>query len=228
MPVAGAIIGGAASIGGSLLAGSAAKSAANTQAAAAMHAADLQNQQYQQTRSDLAPYRNAGTGAVGSLADMLKPGYDYTTSPGYQFRFNEGQRAIDSSGAARGMAMSGGTLKDLIRFGQGIGADDYNQSFARNYQLASLGQNAAAMTGNAGAQAAGNAGNFLTQGANASAAGTIGQANAYQNGLGSLATLFQQPGLFGGGKLGSGGIVAPTTSLYNNASQTIAANPSIF
>jgi hypothetical protein len=49
----------------------AAKSAADTQAAAANHAADLQMQQYQQTRNDLAPYRDFGQGAAFKLANIF-------------------------------------------------------------------------------------------------------------------------------------------------------------
>ena len=43
-------------------------------------------------------------------------------SPGYQFRQDEGIRAIDRSASARGQLMSGGTLRELQRYGQGLAA----------------------------------------------------------------------------------------------------------
>ena len=65
----------ALAIGGSALLGaSAAKSAASTQAAAADRAAELQNQQFQQTREDLAPYRAAGQTALNALTPALRNG----------------------------------------------------------------------------------------------------------------------------------------------------------
>lgn len=197
MPL-GAIVGAAASIGGALLGSSAAGKAADAQAAAANHAADLQNQQYQQTRADMAPWRAAGGKAIGQLSDMLQPGYDYTTSPGYQFRFGEGQRAVEGSAAAKGMLLSGGTLKDLTRYGQGVAADDFNQSFNRTASVAAGGQQANTTLGQLGAQSAANAGQFATQAGQARASGYIGQANALTGGLGNLATLFSS-GAFGGG-----------------------------
>jgi hypothetical protein len=94
------LIPAALSLGSSLLGSSSAKKAANAQVAGAKYAADLGDKQFQITREDFAPWREAGGAAVTRLADMTQPGYDHTTSPGYQFRFSEGQRAIESSAAA--------------------------------------------------------------------------------------------------------------------------------
>src|SRR6185369_13561279 len=107
----GAVIGAVATVGSAVIGAGAAGKAANAQSDAAKYAADLQMQQYQQSREDATPWRVAGGKAITQLSDMLKPGYDYTTSPGYQFRFKEGQRAIDSSAAAKGLLLSGGQLK---------------------------------------------------------------------------------------------------------------------
>jgi hypothetical protein len=188
-------------IGGSALLGaSASRSAASTQADAANRAADLQNQQFQQTREDLAPYRAAGVSALGKLEGMA----DYTPfsmdtfskDPGYGFRLAEGQKALDRQAAARGGLISGGALKAAQRFGQEMGSQEYSNAFNRYqieraaklgpYQsLAGVGQTTANQLGQFGAANAANVGNLMTGGAAASAAGQVGMANAFTGGLGT-------------------------------------------
>jgi hypothetical protein len=123
------------------------------------------------------------------LSDMLKPGYDYTTSPGYQFRFNEGQRAVEGSAASKGMLMSGGTLKDVTRFGQGVAADDFNQSFNRTASVAAGGQQANQALGTLGANASSGIADLYTQIGNSRASGYAGQASAWGGAANNLATL---------------------------------------
>ena len=188
MPV-GAIIGVAGSIGGALISSSAAKKAAKAQTQSADQAIAEQRRQYDLTRGDMAPWREAGGAAIGQLSDMLQPGYDYTASPGYQFRFNEGQRAVESGGAARGMLMSGGTLKDLTRFGQGVAADDFNQQFNRVASVAAGGQQANNTLGALGANMANNIGDLYTQQGNARASGYAGQAAAWGGALNNLGSI---------------------------------------
>ncbi len=188
MPV-GAIIGGIASIGSGLIGSSAAGKAANAQSAAAQQGIGAIQQQYQQGRGDLAPWRTGGAQAFGQLSDMLQPGYDYTTSPGYQFRFGEGQRAVEGSAAAKGLLMSGGNLKDLTRFGQGVAADDFNQQFQRTATVSGQGLGAAQGGAQLGAAAAGSIADLYTQQGNARASGYAGSANAWNNTLGGLASL---------------------------------------
>jgi hypothetical protein len=191
----------ALAIGGSALLGaSAAKSAASTQAAAADRAAELQNQQFQQTREDLAPYRAAGVNALGKLEGMA----DYTMfgpeqfsrDPGYGFRLAEGQKALDRQAAARGGLISGGALKAAQRYGQEMGSQEYTNAFNRYqiernaklgpYQsLAGVGQTTANQLGQFGATNAANVGNLMTGGAAAQAAGQVGMANAVTGGLGT-------------------------------------------
>jgi hypothetical protein len=63
-PVSGAI-------GGSAVLGAISSNrAASTQANAANRAADLSNEQYQQTRADQAPYRQAGETALNQLIPL--------------------------------------------------------------------------------------------------------------------------------------------------------------
>ena len=192
----------ALAIGGSALLGaSAAKSAASTQAAAADRAAQLQNEQFQQTREDLAPYRAAGQTALNALTPLAtnyqKFGMgQFQQDPGYAFRLSEGQKALDRQAAARGGLISGGALKAAQRYGQDMGSQEYMNAFnryqtERNAQLnplqslAGVGQTTTNQLGQFGASNAANVGNLMTGGAAAQAAGQVGMANAFTGGVGT-------------------------------------------
>lgn len=180
----------AASIGSALIGSNAARSAANTQAAAADRSAEVQREIFQQQRADLEPWRQAGVNALAPL--VAATGETYTQSPGYDFRFREGIRAIDNAASRRGMVDSGARDKALMRFGQGIAADDYNTWYNRMAGIAGVGQTATGQ-GNSLAGAYGaNLANIYGQGANAQAAGTVGQANAITNALMNGLTLYGQ------------------------------------
>ena len=235
-----AIIGAAGAIGGAAIAGH----GAGKQADAAMSAAELQHQdaqaalkfqkqQYADTRADQAPWLKAGQGAITTLADLMGHGGfpDWTGSftaptdvteqndPGFQFRLQQGLKAIQNSAAARGSLLSGGTLKALNNYAQGSASDEYSKVFDRSFQqylqrynefqnnqtnkfnryasLAGIGQNAANTLTQAGQSAANNnASILLNSGAqigqdlqNAAAARASGY-NAYSRIPGTLADLF--------------------------------------
>lgn len=196
MPV-GAIIGGVASIGSALLGSRAAGKAADAQAQSGEAAIAEQRRQFDLSRSDMAPYREAGQQAIGSLSDMLQPGYDHTTSPGYQFRLDEGNRAIENSAAAKGLLLSGGNLKDIIGYSQGMAADDFDRQFNRTASVAQGGQQVGMGLAQLGQQSANNIGNTMMGIGNARASGYMGAANAWSQGLGNLAQLGMS-GAFGG------------------------------
>jgi hypothetical protein len=67
----GALIGAALGIGSAIIGGKAQSKAANTIAGASNSAAAMMDQQYQQTRTDLAPYRASGEAANSAAAAML-------------------------------------------------------------------------------------------------------------------------------------------------------------
>ena len=189
-----------ATVASSLLGANAASSAASKQSAAADRAAQLQQQQYEQTRADYAPFRAAGVNALGKLQDLAdyKP-FDmnsFTRDPGFGFRLQQGQKALDASAAARGGLISGNALKAATAFGQDMGSQEYQNAFNR-YQterqatlapymtLAGFGTSANAANAQAGQNYATNAGNMITGGAAAQAAGAVGAANAITSGLGT-------------------------------------------
>ena len=193
--VAGAVV------GSSLIGANAASSAASAQSSAANRAADLQNAQYQQTRQDQMPWMQAGQTALNALTPLAtnyqKFGMDqFTQDPGYAFRLQQGQKALDASAAARGGLISGNALRAAQGYGQEMGSQEYQNAFnryqtERNAQLnplqslAGVGQTTAAQLGQTGAANAANVGNLITGGAAANAAGMVGGANAITSGLGT-------------------------------------------
>lgn len=198
----------AAALGGAAMSSQAAKKAASMQAAAADRASQLQAQQFQQTQANLAPYTQEGQVGLGQINAQL-PQFNqpfglqqFQESPAYQFNLQQGQQALNKQAAARQMYYAPQTLQDLSRFSQGLASNEYQNAF-QNYQqdlgnrwsrlmgLTNLGQVSAAGVGNLGAASAAQQGGFITQGANAQAAGTIGQANAVQNALQQGMNMYQ-------------------------------------
>ena len=213
--VAGAVVGSA------LIGASASKSAAKTQAAAANTATELQAQQYEQTREDQAPYREAGYNALaemqrtaGNVPGAFKFGAgDYTADPGYAFRLAEGRKALASKARARGGLVSGQTLKGMQDYAQESASQEFqnaynraytgygtdvareNQLYNRQAALAGIGQTSTNLTGQFGANYAANAGNLMTSGAAAQAAGQVGAANAITGGVGTYLNYSQNNSL---------------------------------
>lgn len=133
----------------------------------------IQQQMYDQARSDLTPWRNAGTGAVNYLSKMLVPDasgnftVDPTNAlratPGYNWQMDQGVAARDKGAAARGNVLSGAQQKGLTTFGQGL-ADTTYQNYLNNlFGLSGSGQTAATSTGQLGSNYANQVGqNYLT------------------------------------------------------------------
>jgi len=129
------------------------------------------------------------TPAVGT-GNALDPENRYGgfyASPGYQFRFDEGQRGINANRAASGSLQSGDALRQLTRYGQDYASNEYNTQLNQLFSVAGLGQTATgqgnALAGQYGAQVGQNnqnASNVLQ-----SSYGT--QANAMGGALGNLA-----------------------------------------
>jgi hypothetical protein len=142
----------------------------------------------------------------------------FQADPGYQFRLQQGQKAIDAGAAARGNFMSPSTLQELGQFSQESASNEFNNAYNRYNQnlsniysrltgLSGSGENAAGRIAGLGAGFGSQAGENIIGAGNAQAAGQIGQANALNQGIGNfmnfdiLSRLMQQqqqnPG-FGG------------------------------
>lgn len=188
---------------GAKIGADASKSAAKTQAKSAKNANKLIWDMYQQSRDDSMPWLTTGKDALGKLSDLTKDGSDYMrgfnlsdfqADPGYQFRMDEGQKALERSAAASGNLNSGATLKALSRYGQDYASNEYNNAYNRwnndhattwnrLSSLAGVGQTQSAQLGNWGQQTGQVMGNNIIGAGNATAAGKIGAANSWNGAL---------------------------------------------
>lgn len=223
-----AIVGSAALSAGASLIGSSKASKAQQRAADQAAATEreniaLQREIFNQQRADLAPWRNAGSGALAQLVKELPSltaapdASQFRADPGYQFAYDEGQRAIDRSAAARGSLNSGGTLKALARYGQGMADQQYGNwwdrqravqgdRYNRLANIAGVGQTATTQTNqaaqNMGAQIGGSLSgiaNAAMQAGNARASGYASTASAINQGVGNLAGMYLYNQGYGGG-----------------------------
>jgi hypothetical protein len=60
---------------------------------------------------------------------------DAKNEPGYQFRLKEGEGALQNSAAARGVLNTGGTLKDILAYGQKFASQEYANVFDRKLKV---------------------------------------------------------------------------------------------
>lgn len=176
--------------------------AAQLQYQAAMAAIAEQRRALTEARQYEQPFYAAGTGALGQYQNMLglgQPGYDPTkalqATPGYQWMLGQGVEALNRGGAASGLMGSGAQYRGLMNYGQNLAtAKAYDPYMNRLQGLLGTGQNAAALQGGYGMQAAGNIGNLLTQGAGAQAQGLeqsamanyLGQQNQWNRIMGGM------------------------------------------
>lgn len=140
---AGTLIGG---VVGGVIQGNAQKSAAQQQASAADRATALQYQMFQQQRADVAPWTQAGGQAVSQLYQNAQTPFTYPTfdasqyawqepteqdilnapeGRAYQFRVQQGLKAMNNAGAAAGMTMSGQQQARLQGYGQDMATQEY-------------------------------------------------------------------------------------------------------
>lgn len=209
-----AIVGGLGLVGG-LLGSSAASSAASAQAQGVSDASyyaylgqseatEEQRRQYDLSRQDLAPWREAGTQALADVTSLISAGPgEFTEDPGYQFRLEEGTKTLERGAAAKGGQLGGAQQKALLKYGQDYASNEYTNFLNRYYQkmnpyftLAGLGQNATTTGVQAGQETASNIStiaqqygstmsNLALQSGQDRASMYINQANALTGGIGT-------------------------------------------
>ena len=135
----------AVGIGGALVA----NNAANKQSAGASQAMGMSEDQYIDTKRNLAPYlamgnyglsdlsQYVGLGANGQYnpnAPGIKPmdPFNFQASPAYNFNLSQGQQAIDKASNARGNFYAPQTLQDISKFSQGLASNEFQNAFS-NY-----------------------------------------------------------------------------------------------
>ena len=129
---------------------------------------------------DMETAPGGGYGTPAAAAAQKAAQANFQTSPGYQFRLQQGVNALNRSGAASGMSLSGSQAQALTNYGQNAASAEYGNYVSGLSSLASGGLSATG-TGNqlyANAANAGNQDQF---------AGNMAQANSYQNSANALA-----------------------------------------
>lgn len=134
---------------------------------------------------------DTGSGAYGDLSSGFMPANFMTQmDPGYNFRFEEGMKALERKMSASGMTQSGAAQKAAIRYGEDYASNEFMNAFNR-YQT---GRNATLnplMGGSASTNylstALGSMGGRIAENqigaGNAQAAGYVGGANAWSNAI---------------------------------------------
>ena len=215
MPVAAAVVAGGVGLYSANKSSKAQSSAAN-QASQAQSEGDRlaieeQKRQFDAIQKLLAPYNQAGTQGLSAQQDLLglngadKQSAAYNSianSPAMAAYTQQGENALLQNASATGGLRGGNTQGALAQYRPQLPNQLINQQYANLGGMTSIGQNAAAQTGNAGMQTGMNVSNLLqnTGSANAAAAMAQGQANANQ--WGAIGNMFGQlGGAFAGSKL---------------------------
>lgn len=159
----------AITIGGAAIGAISANKASKRAASATRDATDMsvqeQRRQYDTTREDYAPYREAGIEANQQLMDPQK---NFKTAPGYDWRRSEGQRGLENLFSAKGGG--GNAMRALNEYNQQFASNEYGNWFGQTSSIADRGMGATGSTAQAGANAA-----------NANSAAYANQGNALAN-----------------------------------------------
>lgn len=187
--VAGLAIGGATLASG-YMASKAAGNAADAQSASAQAGIAEQQRQFDAVQKLLAPYAQAGTGALTQQQNLIgtngasaqQSAIDQLQSmPQYQSMLQAGTNSILQNASATGGLRGGNVQGALASFAPSLLAQTIQQQYQNLGGLTSIGQNAAAMTGNAGMQTGQGISNLLQQQGAAIAGGNLAQGRAFSS-----------------------------------------------
>jgi len=148
-----------------------------------------QRRQFDAIQKLLKPYVTAGTGALSAQQNLIGLGgaskqqqaiKALEQSPQMQALVQQGENAILQNASATGGLRGGNTQAALAQFRPNVLSQLIESQFSKLGGLTSIGQNAAAMTGNAGMNSANQISNLFQQNGavQANAAIARGQANA--------------------------------------------------
>jgi hypothetical protein len=133
VPVAGAVVGAVGSVAGGISSGKGASKAAKIAAQSAAQQQALLKSIYDQNSANFQSDISNGNTAATRINQLLglSPGGPSPTeilrnTPGYQFKLDQGLKAVNSNAYASGLGNSGATLKALLATGQGIADQGFN------------------------------------------------------------------------------------------------------
>lgn len=201
MPWGAALAAGGAIIG-SEISSNGAQDAAQTQANATQAGIAENQRQFDLTRSDYAPYRAAGTNALGQIQTALNTpttAADVMSDPGYQFGLDQGTKALNQKIAAGGGRISGAALKAASRFGTDYASTGYGAAYQRGQDrlnrlaaLANIGQTATAGSAAAGGASTNAITSLISGQGNATAASQVAQGNIWGNTANQLSAIYDR------------------------------------
>ena len=186
-------LGGQSGFGAQLfdpITGQSTRDALDAQERAAKQAADAQTYMYDQSRADQQPWRETGGRALSQLesGDFAK---NLQMDPGYQFRLEEGQKALRNAAGARGGRQGGATMKALTRYNQDYASGEYGKAYDRQYgrlsQLAGFGGQATSQGSQQSMQQGQSLANIYSNLGNAQGSAQIAQGNRMSNLYGQAA-----------------------------------------
>lgn len=193
--------------------------AADTQASGQQQAAQTQQGMFNTITANEQPFMQAGQQATSTLGQLMgtsgTPGTqvgstglqqgslnksftpaDYLANqdPGYAFQMQQGGQAVRNADTPSAGALSGGSLKDLMSFNQGLASTGYqnafnrfqtqqNNIFGRLSGIAGMGQNAASNVGTSGTQLGSGIGQAQAAAGGSQAGGIVGATNSIGNGV---------------------------------------------
>lgn len=203
-------VAGAAVVGGYMASQSqadAASDASDAQVAASNADIAQRNKQFEAVQKLLRPYVDAGTGALGKQQDLIGLNGNNAQqaaitalqqSPYFTSMLKQGQDSILANASATGGLRGGNTQAALAQFSPSLLAQTIQQQYQNLGGLTSIGQNAAAMTGNAGMTNSNGISAALQQQGAAQAGGALAQGKAD-------AAMWNLPGQALGAYFGMGG-----------------------
>jgi hypothetical protein len=194
-------------VGSTLVGAYGANKASKAQLQGAREGAAAEREMFERQVELQRPFREAGEQALNKLLPMAmnyKPFSlkDFELDPGYQFRMQEGRRAVENSMLARGMGLSGSMLRGVTRYGQGIGSEEFMNAYNRFQAnranemnplqaLAGVGQTSANTLSGAAGQLGSSLSNLAVGAGNARASAYAGTANALASGIGQGLNYYQ-------------------------------------
>jgi len=207
---------------------------------------------YGQQQGMLAPYAAAGGPALSTLQTGTAPGGDFVKpfdaatfdlykDPGFNWRVQQGQRAINQGANAGGIRFSGATLKALDQFNQDSASQEYaaararaeedqTKAYQRTMDQANLGLNATNKTVDAGGTYGTNVANLQlgtaksiadlqTDLASAKAAGDVAKASSITQAINGILSGVQNAGI--------GQTLAKLAGVGGAGATTAAATPGL-
>jgi len=202
-PIGGAI---GSALGGAIEGGEAVGEASQAQQQSVQAGIDEQRRQFDEITKLLAPYREAGVGAIGQQQALLglgAPGAQQQaiealqSSPQFQALQQQGENAILQNASATGGLRGGNVQGALAQFRPALLSSLISQQYERLGGLTNVGQASAARQAAFGQQTGANVANLMGQQGQAQAGGILGQQQALTGGINQAFGAIQGAGGFG-------------------------------